>query len=366
MKCTLLKLLLGLSLISWTALADTLNVVFINPGHQSDNATGTFWSKVSLFMEAASEDLDINLTTFYADRNHIFMAQLTKEVKKQDPDFVILVNEKGKAVQMVKELAPLNVPIFMLLNTFDENEINAFSEAEKANIIGSLIPNNRAVGEKLADSLITTHLRKTAKPRLYMLAFKGDYATAASNERHQGLMDSLSKHKNIELVDVVVANWSEPQAYAKTSGLLKRVPIDIIWAANDPMAYGAKRATIEAKINYPITIGGINGDLHTSLFPLDVSYGGHMALGAYALVMLRDYQDKLLSDGQMHQNINVFSKLSKQEIIALNEAFSHGELSGYDFARFSLGHVNPVEFSFDKLPLVYSQPKLKVQVSPCP
>lgn len=353
MKIALLNIILSLSLLSWTVLADTLNVVFINPGHQSQNATGTFWSKVSLFMDAAAEDLNINLTTYYADRNHIFMTQLTSEVKKQRPDFVILVNEKGKALQMVKQLAPLNVPIFMLLNAFDENELTQLSPTEAANIVGSLLPNNRSAGEKLADALINLHLRKTAKPYLYMLALKGDYVTAASNERHHGLMSSLSKRKNIALVDVAVANWSEPKAYAITLGILKRTPIDIIWAANDPMAYGAKKAVRDAKVNYPVTIGGINGDLHDELFPLDVSYGGHVALGAFAMIMLHDYQNKLLPNSQMHQEVNVFSQMSQQEILSLNKAFAHGKLSNYDFTQFSLGHANPIAFSFDKLPLVY-------------
>ena len=94
--------------------ARDINVVFLNPGHPSDNATGKFWSNVTRFMEAASNDLDINLVTIYAYRNHVLMKSLTQQVIEQKPDYVILVNEKGIALNIFKEIAAHEIPVFML------------------------------------------------------------------------------------------------------------------------------------------------------------------------------------------------------------------------------------------------------------
>ena len=59
-----------------------LKVMFLNPGHPSNNPTGYFWPNVNYFMQEAAEDLDINLTTIYANRNHILMKSFAKDVIK--------------------------------------------------------------------------------------------------------------------------------------------------------------------------------------------------------------------------------------------------------------------------------------------
>ena len=107
--------------------AGNFNVVFINPGHPVADSTGTFWSSVNRFMQAAANDLDIELVSLYAERDHILMKQLAQTVNSHSPDYVIIVNEKGVGKELVKAIAPYKLPIFTLLNGFSQqhNEVKA-------------------------------------------------------------------------------------------------------------------------------------------------------------------------------------------------------------------------------------------------
>jgi hypothetical protein len=48
-------------------------VVFLNPGYPTKIASGNFWLNVTQYMEAAADDLAIELITLYSHRNHILM-----------------------------------------------------------------------------------------------------------------------------------------------------------------------------------------------------------------------------------------------------------------------------------------------------
>jgi hypothetical protein len=86
-------------------------VVFVNPGYENENPTGNFWSNVTHFMDAAANDLNIELVTIYAQRNRILMANLTEKIIAHSPDYVILVNEKGVAFSLVKQISTHDIPI---------------------------------------------------------------------------------------------------------------------------------------------------------------------------------------------------------------------------------------------------------------
>ncbi|TMP77084.1 sugar ABC transporter substrate-binding protein, partial [Pseudoalteromonas sp. S983] len=94
-------------------------------GHPSDNPTGHFWPNVNYFMQEAADDLNINLTTIYANRNHILMKSFAKDVIENKPDFAVIVNEKGVATSLVNKITAQKIKVFMLLNDLTNEELNA-------------------------------------------------------------------------------------------------------------------------------------------------------------------------------------------------------------------------------------------------
>ena len=341
-------LLAGVVFFSGHAVASKVKVVFINPGHPHGDSTGAFWSTVNRFMQAAANDLDIELTTLFANRDHLMMKNLATTVGKYSPDYVIIVNEKGVGVDLVRSISRHNIPIFSLLNSFSSDELQQLMDNQKALLIGSLTPNNFIAGKMLATDLLAIHQQKYSNLVPYhFLALQGDYRSPAALERKRGLMTFLASNNNVNLIDMPIGNWSRQQAYLKVKGLLKRQRIDVIWAANDPMAIGAKKAVEEANLSYQVTIGGINWDEKDADYPIDISYGGHVTLGAKALAMLADFHNKQMSRCEMHLKLDIF-KSDKQNNLAMFLANTHGEnIEQFDFTRFSKQHQNTAVFTLD-------------------
>jgi ABC-type sugar transport system substrate-binding protein len=337
--------------------ADSFKVVFLNPGHESENTTGSFWSNVALFMAAAAKDLDIELVTLYANRNHIIMKSLVSEIILHNPDYIVLVNEKGIALNIIKEISTHDIPVFMLLNTLNNQDTAFLTEQERSIITGSLIPDNYIVGKQLLNGLLDLYealpIKEGADNNRTLLALEGDFTTPASLERERGFSDVLKVSNNIEIIDNTVANWSKEQAYQKVKGLLKRNRIDMIWAANDAMAFGAKQAVNEANIEYPVVIGGINWDIDHDDITISLSYGGHVTLGALALVMLRDIDNNDLSIEERHQVASIFESSLSSSYPLFTKRLRLNQLDNYDFSRFCRSSKKPLNFTVDNLAKSY-------------
>ena len=326
--------------------AENIKVVFLNPGHPAGDDTGCFWSNVNRFMEAAADDLDIELITLFAQRDHILMKQMAKEVAQYQPDYAIVVNEKGAGVSIVRELAADNIPVLMLLNNFTNTELESLSPHQRKKILGSLIPDNFLVGQRLMADLFAVHKERqqgaqqttqtnNKTERYKVLALQGDYRSAAALERKRGLEAFVNEEPSLFLIDTPVAHWSREEAYRKVKGILRYDEIDILWAANDPMAIGAKQALLEAGQERDVTVGGINWDRRESAIDIDVSYGGHVTLGAKALVMLHDYHHQAISRCEMTVKIDIFVNNERDQFTQFQANTSEGALDKIDFKRFS-------------------------------
>ncbi len=108
-------------------------------------------------MDAVADDLDIELVTVYAYRNHILMKSLVDEIVEHQPKYFVLVNEKGIALNIIKQLASRDIVSFMLLNNLNDKDLSLLSAKEKYLLKGSVIPNNYNAGKKLVNSLINLY-----------------------------------------------------------------------------------------------------------------------------------------------------------------------------------------------------------------
>jgi hypothetical protein len=308
-------------------------------------------------MDAAADDLDIELVTVYAYRNHILMKSLVDEIAEHQPKYVVLVNEKGIALNIIKQLASRDIASFMLLNNLNDKDLSLLSAKEKYLLKGSVIPNNYNAGKKLVNGLITLYslqnkLQKhndNTESLINILAIQGDYTTPASLDRKRGLLDVIKANKSLRLLDSSVANWSKKESYEKVKGILQHAKVDIIWTANDSMAFGAKKALLAANIDYPILIGGINWDVDDIHYPVNLSFGGHVALGAKSLAMLKDIDSNSLTIDKRHQVIDIFESSLSSHYIKFTHRLSQKKLKYYDFSRFSLSSNRPLTFTIENM-----------------
>lgn len=328
--------------------AAEFKVVFINPGHPQGDDTGAFWSDVNRFMKASANDLNLELTTLFANRNHIQMKKLAKTAARYKPDYVIIVNEKGVGVDLVRLIAPYEIPIFTLLNGFSDTELLRLTKQQKRLLIGSLTPNNFLAGQGLMKQLLQHHIRtKGDSSKIEVLALLGDYRSWAAIERQAGLNAAIESTENLHLLDATVANWSKSEAYRKVKGLLMRQKVDIIWAANDPMAFGARTAVTEAGLTGKVTIGGINWDAAYYDTPFDLSFGGHVTLGAKSLVMLADHHKGMMKDCEMNVEHNIFQSSEDDKLTKFITNTNGHNIERFDFTLFSKRNKNPAPYDLN-------------------
>lgn len=347
------NLILCLSLLIFNVelIAKPLKVVFINPGFSTTNSTGNFWLNVNSIMKSAADDLSINLITYYANRDHIYMKSLVNKAITEQPDYLILVNEKGMGPAMLNKLEGHHIPVLFLLNKPTPIEIANLTETQSSNIIGYVEPDNFQAGYKLAKHLIEIGNRKLPNTHLNLLALQGDYATTAAISRKKGLFKALKKYSTrVTLIDSTVSNWSKKLGYMKTKGILEHEKnINLIWSANDAIAFGAKAATDDLKIGHPVFIGGINWDRDSDGNRTSVSYGGHVLLGAKAMVMLYDHSNKLMNNNDMRLTLDIFQPDTTSDSREIIKLISQNKTSQINFKHFSKTHHKSYDFTVENL-----------------
>lgn len=345
-----------------------IRVTFINPGiSDPNNPTGTYWLAVSAFMKAAAEDLNIDLEIIYSERDHILMRKQAKDVaaRPNPPDYVIVVNEKQAADEMVQTLDKAGIKVFVMLNTFVGDQATAMGKPREKypNWIGSLIPDNRFAGYTIAKRVIDQAIEagRTAKDgKVHVVAISGDYVTPASIDRNNGLQDAIKEYGDkVKFEQDFVGMWSKDTAKEQMAGALKRYPeVSAAWVANDPMALGALEA-IQAAGKTPgkdIMVGGLNWDPPAlekiQKGEMVTSVGGHFMTGAWTLVLLYDYHHgkDFLKNGSAELQYPIFGVLDNESVGQYLDAFGKGDWSKIDFTKFSKTlspDVKDYDFSID-------------------
>ncbi|WP_170829087.1 MULTISPECIES: ABC transporter substrate-binding protein [Pseudoalteromonas] len=323
--------------------AAELKVTFINPGFSDDNPTGNFWLNVTAFMQAAAEDLNIDLSVMYANRNHIDMKKMVDKALSRDDHYLVLVDEKSVVAQALLSSQKTHDKIIFLLNAPTKQE-QIRLRSKGFGILGNIVPDNFQAGRLLIQQLDSLVLRSKKNPVVNSLALLGETATEAARQREQGLLSHSNRSYNLKLQQRIDANWSQQEAYRITKGLLKRFPeTKLIWAANDAMAKGAAEAATKLSIRQQIRIGGVNWDKdHHKV--LDASVGGHVTLGAFTLVKIADHFNdpaNIIGDNELP----IF-KVYNNKYEPLYKAIHSKTLDKIDFRYFSITHTSPTPKPF--------------------
>jgi ABC-type sugar transport system substrate-binding protein len=304
MKTLLRGLVLTAALLAgspgWSA---ELRVGFINP-----TAPPSFWDLVITTMRAAAKELDIKLDVRNHDRSREKALSLAKEFAAMQPplDYLIATNDLDLAVDIVTIADAAKLKVILLNNDIDPKEWSKYGEPRTKfkSWLGSLIPDHEGAGYGIATSVLTEAARvKTNRP-LKVLALTGDNMTQASLDRVAGLkrgVDVVTKllgPSSVELVDVKYLDWSVKGGEDSVREFVKSGPrIDVLWAANDPMALGGMTALREAGYvpGKTVLVGGLNWsqDAVDKILAgeMVVTHGGHFLLGAWSMVVLRDHAD---------------------------------------------------------------------------
>lgn len=341
---------------TWPDAADKpIHVVVLNPG-----GNHWFWQMVVDFMQAAADDLGIELEVVSSPFDHLLSIRQAKEVATRPihPDYLITGNEKGNGGEIIRIADRAGIPVFLFSNGFiDEADLKLYGQPRQhfPLWIGQLIPDNYGAGYTMGTTLIASADSRNLRSRdnhINILAIGGTRMTHASEERLRGLRDAMAAASApTRLLQVVHGNWDYEDGRQLGHGLLSRhQDVQVLWAANDSMALGAMDAAADlARIpGQDLLFAGcgwygpaleriLHGELTTSV-------GGHFMDGAWALVMLYDYHHGIdfISDPWQ----STMFAIDRDTLASYHALFGNREWDMIDFTRYSK-MKNPGLTSYD-------------------
>jgi ABC-type sugar transport system substrate-binding protein len=316
-------------------------VLFVNPGY----ADKGFWKAVSDTMAAAASVLGFELTIVSGDRKWpLMVSRGMAALKDLKPDYAILVNEHQQAPQLMAAAEVEGIKTILLLNglTADQETRMRGPREVLSHWLGTITPDNEIAGYEMAQSLLTAGgARGLDKNGLSILTLAGDFKTPASIARLEGLDRALKEYRPLSEARRITVNWSEQEAYERTSIFLQTASVDGVWAANDPIAIGAIRALREAgkEPGRDVVITGLNWSREAVDLvregKMTLTHGGHFLAGAWVMVLLYDYENgKDFAEISPHLSFPM-SAIHAGNADAYVEAFGDGDWSKIDFKHFS-------------------------------
>ena len=309
------------------------SVVFLSPGHSTER----FWADYAAFMQDAADDLGMQLQVLYGERDaQVVLANAHAVLqRKVKPDYLVFVNEQYVGPEILRLYADSGIKLLALHSTLTpEQRARLGGPREKyRNWIGSLVTNDEEAGYLMAKALIALD------PQGELVAFSGIKQTPSATLREKGLQKALAEHPQVRLRQLLYGEWKEQRAYEQAKALLPRYPeLDLVWAANDEMAFGVMRAAREQgrRLHY----SGLNTSERLLQARIDgqieVVLGGHTILGGCAMVLLHDHAlgldfAKRGGTDQQARLLRLFDQREARNLLAYMR--KPGE--GLNFKRFS-------------------------------
>lgn len=341
----------ALTLASPMLLAASLSVVFINPGRTDE----PFWRSVVRFMLPAAQQLDVRLEVLHAERDHLKMIDLTKQIceRSRKPDYLMIVNEKLAAGEMLKIADNAGIKTLVLFSAFDEQQRAEFGTPRKKykNWLGSFAPNAVDAGRITARELVQEAFARRIVAddgKVHIAVIAGDKSTPTGKQRLQGALDVLSADSSVVVEQVVYGNYEKSRAQEQAAALLLRYPkLNAFWAGSDLMAFGAMEAAEAAgrKPGTDLLFSAINNSPQVlqarAQGQLASLAGGHFTSGAWGLVLLYDYHHgKDFRHEGLVMDVPIFMSIDAERAQRFLTRFGDEDFSSVDFRQFSK-RLNP-------------------------
>lgn len=261
-----------------------------------------FWDKVSDFMRAVAEDLNVNLTIVYSKGNtYSFKKDGLELVESMGAgQYLITGYFTGSTTRYIQRANERGIKVFVInAGVPEEDQPIVGKPREKLkNWIGHMFASDFQAGYELADVLITKaiSLNKYPDQSIQVVALGGGTDSVVPLQRRLGLEKRVEEQANAKLNSVVETMWTQKEANVTAAKLLDQYSdANVVWTAGDSMSLGAVEA-IKAAGKQPgvdILTGGIDwsdgGISAVAGGEMTASVGGHLFEGGWALLLIHDY-----------------------------------------------------------------------------
>jgi ABC-type sugar transport system substrate-binding protein len=289
--------LLALPLSLSAQAEERLRVGFLCPATEDH----PFWGLVVRVMQAAADDLDIELIVKYdITRSTYTTKRLGNFLLNTDPPLDYMLTKYWSAVTeyhlKLAETRGTKVLIFNSGIPADDRKTVGHPRGRYANWIGNMVPDDKKAGMDLTEILIGRAAQLAPDGKVYVLGMISPGGTTVGSDRQNGLELQVKAMSGAVLEHIEEVNWDILPAREATATLLEKYPrTNVIWAANEAITWGAVQS-IEQLGRVPgreIFVGGFdwNPDSLKALADgrLSATMVGHFLEGAWALILAHDY-----------------------------------------------------------------------------
>lgn len=332
----------------------------------SDTPDDYWWRTSSEIMQAACDDLGMDLKVVYAARDRFKMVEAFNAAANDPirPDAVVFQNLKQNAVEMLEIAEKIRIPAFIFNAglTSEQTEKYGGPREHFKYWIGQMLPDDKTAGYDLAMSLYHEAVKQgitDANGTVQFIGINGTSADGAAIERSEGLALAVKKEPKIALRQLVSGHWNRDEGKSIFLVLNRRYPeVKVVWAANDPMGLGALDGVIERKLvpGKDMLIGSIDwvpealqevngGRLVTSI-------GGHFMEAGWVAVLLHDYFQHKDFATEAVSFKSKMATLSKTDIAGYLRKFRVDNFKTFNFRQFSKvdhSEIKRYDFRFSRL-----------------
>lgn len=179
-----------------------------------------------------------------ADNNNRQIADIRHFIDMRVDLLVVAPNEAIPVTPVVEEAYAAGIPVIVVDRKILSDQYTAYIGADNYEI-------GKVIGQYVA-------ARLDGCGEVIELCGLGGSTPAI--DRHRGFMSAVSRHPGIRVVASEDARWQPEAARMKADSLLWLYPgADLLFAHNDPMAYGAWQAARAAQCDARIDFVGIDG-----------------------------------------------------------------------------------------------------------
>jgi len=336
-------------LIPWLASAETRIVVF-TPTTEGN----TYWPQVYEILDAAAEDLGVELLGFEFDVVDRFAkADEGVEILRSLPAVhgAIFSVAFGQTEPLLDAARELDIPVMIQGPLFD-SELPALGFAPRRryeNWIGTFREDEHGKGYRLGRLLIAraTELGLHGDDgHIHVAGVGGDPSWFGSRQRADGLLQAVEAAPQARLLQVVPTQWTQDEGAEITRLLLERYrDLGVLWAASDQLAIGATAAAQEAglTVGSDVVLGGLDlsrrGLEEVAAGSLTATVASPLFIYAEVLIYLYDY---------IH-GFDFATRLGTEIVFAVEEATTesaaeylrlYDDVRGIDYSDYSRAH-NP-------------------------
>lgn len=217
---------------------------------QCNNAEPYRAAQNKLIEELFAQSPDVKLVVYDGQADAAKQISQIENAMLQKPDLLIVAPLERNALSDVMGRAmAANIPTICLERDIVEPNFTTFISAD-----------NVAIG-RLAGQFIVDHLTtKNGSAKGTLVELTGMKGVQGATDRHAGAFEVLDTYPEIKVVHQATANWFQTEATPRMEeALAANADIDVVYAHNDPMAYGAYLAAKDAGRVDDIAFVGVDG-----------------------------------------------------------------------------------------------------------